>query len=62
MSNVDHSVNVFATPDFWRSPKRLKLVTSPDDDEIGSFHLDLNGDCKLGYLLTRVCADRKKQK
>ncbi|TLS28970.1 hypothetical protein PpBr36_01774 [Pyricularia pennisetigena] len=44
MSNVDHSANVFATPDFWRSPKRLKLVASPDDDEIGSFHLDLNGD------------------
>ncbi|KAL5890035.1 hypothetical protein ACKVWC_005254 [Pyricularia oryzae] len=54
MSNVDHSVNVFATPDFWRSPKRLKLVTSPDDDEIGSFHLDLNGDYQpppLGLLL-----------
>ncbi|KAI6353887.1 hypothetical protein MCOR25_008839 [Pyricularia grisea] len=44
MSNVEHPANVFDTPDFWRSPKRLKLVASPDDDEIGSFHLDLNED------------------
>ncbi|TLD21162.1 hypothetical protein PspLS_09000 [Pyricularia sp. CBS 133598] len=54
MSNVDHLANVFATPDFWRSPKRLKLVASPDDDEIDSFHLDLNGDYhppSLGLLL-----------